>query len=396
MSAYACEPHKGSEPGAGWNWALAAAQRNDVWVITRANNRAAIEATAAGLERTPTFVYVEAPSVARFWKRSGHGIRSYYILWQLVAHRAARRLHSEIGFDVVHHVTFANLWLPALARLPGVPFVLGPVGGGPRVPLRLFKEIGVGGVSVEVLRRMAQLASRLNPLVSLTWRHADIVLAQNEETRDALPGSVRARTHVRTNASVDTLPLEPANANRKQLVAVFAGRLVGWKGAGLAIRALHKAPRWQLRIIGSGPRRTMLQGLASSLGVADRVMFVPWLPHPRLLNELRKADALVMPSLREDAGFVAAEARAVGTDVIAFARAGAAAMAALDPLGFHLVPLRSVDESAARIAAALNKIEASSAPPSRAFSVGRIAIDIDRVYVEATREPVMVGAKAES
>ena len=22
LSAYACEPHKGSEPGIGWNWAI--------------------------------------------------------------------------------------------------------------------------------------------------------------------------------------------------------------------------------------------------------------------------------------------------------------------------------------------------------------------------------------
>ena len=44
VSAYACEPGKGSEPGAGWLWARAAARRHEVWVLTRANNREAIEA----------------------------------------------------------------------------------------------------------------------------------------------------------------------------------------------------------------------------------------------------------------------------------------------------------------------------------------------------------------
>ena len=43
ISAYACEPHKGSR-GAGWNWSLAAGRENEVWVLTRANNRESIEA----------------------------------------------------------------------------------------------------------------------------------------------------------------------------------------------------------------------------------------------------------------------------------------------------------------------------------------------------------------
>ena len=50
MSAYACEPGKGSEPGVGWNWALQAAQFHEVWVVTRANNRAAIRENSAATQ----------------------------------------------------------------------------------------------------------------------------------------------------------------------------------------------------------------------------------------------------------------------------------------------------------------------------------------------------------
>jgi len=43
VSAYACEPHKGSEPGVGWNWVKQIARFHEVWVITRANNKEKIE-----------------------------------------------------------------------------------------------------------------------------------------------------------------------------------------------------------------------------------------------------------------------------------------------------------------------------------------------------------------
>ena len=33
ISAYACEPNKGSEPGVGWNWALQMAKMDEVYVI---------------------------------------------------------------------------------------------------------------------------------------------------------------------------------------------------------------------------------------------------------------------------------------------------------------------------------------------------------------------------
>ena len=44
VSAYGCEPGKGSEQGVGWNWVLQLAKLTEVVVITRLNNRKAIEA----------------------------------------------------------------------------------------------------------------------------------------------------------------------------------------------------------------------------------------------------------------------------------------------------------------------------------------------------------------
>ena len=43
ISAYACEPDKGSEPGAGWNCAVEIAKYHSVTVISRTNNRDSIE-----------------------------------------------------------------------------------------------------------------------------------------------------------------------------------------------------------------------------------------------------------------------------------------------------------------------------------------------------------------
>ena len=44
LSAYACEPNRGSEQGVGWSWAVELSKHHEVWVITRYNNEPTISA----------------------------------------------------------------------------------------------------------------------------------------------------------------------------------------------------------------------------------------------------------------------------------------------------------------------------------------------------------------
>src|ERR1700680_3319916 len=97
VSAYACEPGKGSEPGVGWNWVMQVARFHEVWVITRANNRQAIEAAGATQPGQQVhWVYVALPRWARLWKRGPRGVHLYYYLWQVGAYVVAKRLHKEV------------------------------------------------------------------------------------------------------------------------------------------------------------------------------------------------------------------------------------------------------------------------------------------------------------
>src|SRR4051812_7572759 len=82
VSAYACEPGAGSEPGIGWNWVRQFARRHDVFVITRSNNRDGVEAALNAEQLTNVHpIYVDFPRWARFWKKGQAGIHVYYHLW---------------------------------------------------------------------------------------------------------------------------------------------------------------------------------------------------------------------------------------------------------------------------------------------------------------------------
>jgi glycosyltransferase involved in cell wall biosynthesis len=327
--AYACEPGKGSEPGAGWGLARTIARElGECWVITRTNNRHAIEQALPHLPEADRlrFVYVDLPPWARWWKRGQRGVRLYYLLWQLAAVRRARKLVREERFDLVWHLTLANAWFGSLAPLVGGRFVYGPVGGGVGVPWRLARFLGVRGALYELARDIARLAGRyVNPLARLAWERAEVILAQNPETVQWLPRRHRSKARVFPNAlaAVEELPAAPARRRPGGRTALFVGRLIPWKGGAIAIEAIAQAPDWRLVVLGEGPDRQRLERLAQRLGVAERVEFRGWQPRAEVWRVMREeADVLLFPSLHDESPLTVAEALALGLPVLCLDHGG--------------------------------------------------------------------------
>jgi glycosyltransferase involved in cell wall biosynthesis len=227
-------------------------------------------------------------------------------------------------FDLVWHLTFANAWLGSLAPLVGGPFVYGPVGGGIAMPWRLLEGAGVRATLAELAREAARLAGRyVNPASRLAWRRAAVILVQNGETARWLPRRHRAKAVLFSNAVIDDVAEPAASRPRDRRLALFAGRLIYWKGAELALHALERAPRWDLVIHGDGPESGKLRRIAAELGIEDRITFGGTVDRETLLQRMRtEFDVFLFPSLHDDCGWVVAEAISAGLPVICVDRGG--------------------------------------------------------------------------
>jgi glycosyltransferase involved in cell wall biosynthesis len=405
LSAYACEPGKGSEPGVGWYWAIhLAAIGHSVWVLTRANNCAVIEsALAVEARENLHFIYYDLPPWMRWWKRRGHGVQLYYLLWQLGAYRVARKLCTQMRFDVIHHITFGVFRHPSFLAFLGVPFVFGPVGGGEAAPLLLRSTFHWRGRLADRLRDFANWTVGINPLMRAVFRHTAVTLCKTAETLQKIPPRYRSRCLIQLELATESAAgavvrrFRPAGSGLRVL---YVGRLVYWKGIHLGLMAfaqlLRSDRRATLTIIGSGPDERWLRALARDLGVGDAVAWRGRVDHRLVMAAYTEHDVLLFPSLHDSSGNVVLEALRAGIPVVCIDTGGPGAI--VDASCGLKIPAGRVHDVVSGLGYALRRLaqEPSLAARLSAGAIARAGSEFSWAGRMASVEAVYLALRAAS
>jgi glycosyltransferase involved in cell wall biosynthesis len=170
----------------------------------------------------------------------------------------------------------------------------------------------------------------------------------------ARPGGFGRSTVVYSGIAPADFPvLAPPAARAAGWRLLYVGRLDAWKGVDTLLRALPLLPEATLTCLGRGAdrERARLRGLASTLGLGDRVTFGARDRH-ELASEYECADVVVFPSeWPEPFGLVPLEAMACGTPVVATGAGGSGEFLAD---GENVVLFRPADPAA--LAAAVRRV----------------------------------------
>jgi glycosyltransferase involved in cell wall biosynthesis len=286
----------------------------------------------------------------------------------MLAWRLARTLRS-VRPDLVHtHLVHADVYG---AVAPGVRIVSTKHNPDP------FRA----GSFRYVERALARRASRIIAISEAVRRFSvELVGLPTEKVEvvhyglDALP-----------EAWAENPPLE---LREPLLLAVC--RLAPQKGLDTAVRALAELPDTTLLVLGVGPDRAALEGLADSLGVRDRLVLPGRVGDVAALY--RRATVVVHPARWEGFGLAMLEAMLAGKPVVA-ARAGSAPELVVDGETGLLVPVDDATALAEAVGSLLadpaRAVAMGSAGLARArseFSVARMAERTLAVYGSAVRE----------
>ena len=355
--AYACEPGRGSEPGAGWGLVRSVSEFADCVVLTAPEHMPAVRSVERSLPGSSMeFVEVPEPSWAPFARKHRVTWFLLYVLWLRRARAIGHRLASASPFDLTHHATYSTYWLASPAVRFGVPVIWGPVGGAVTTPGRLWGYLGWRGCFDEIVDFIGVRAMALLPNTRRSWTGATVRIVQNEATLAALPRRLRAGTWVLNHALFTDVPTAD-RADRTQGLLLVSS-LESRKGVALALHALASASDdVHLTIVGEGPQRRSLERLARRLRIAKRVTFRGRVPRAQVADLVSAAAAVVFTGLREEGGLALAEAMICGAPVIVLANGGARTIAALgtDAARVVLIEPTGPDDTARRLGEAMTR-----------------------------------------
>ncbi len=218
--------------------------------------------------------------------------------WGWAAHTlASTSTHLRLAreADVLHAQTFASAPPGMLARR------------------RFGKPLVLTLHTSHFLRLAKQPVWR--PILAGIIRSADWLLAASEEIRDVALGLyAHPRAEALTNG-VDTdlfRSVEPEVPRKNGTYRLIVPRRLFEKnGVEYLIRAMpimRAKADVEAFIVGDGPLRIRLEGLAAHLGVAKNVRFLGALPNKEMPALLSSADVVVIPSLMEATSVAALEA----------------------------------------------------------------------------------------
>jgi glycosyltransferase involved in cell wall biosynthesis len=323
ISTYACAPYRGSEHAVGWTWVSYAHRLgHQVWALVAPNHQDSILRTCkdhpelAGI----TWLFPKVPGWPLEQAIEPRWERTYNVLWQVSAAKAAHELHEKVAFDAIHHLTWGGIRAPTFLGSVGAPLIVGPIGGGETSPRPLRDAFHLKAKITEAVRDLSNNTIRLNPLVRHGLVSAAAIFTKTPETTRILTRSMQEKSISFLEVGIEgARPPRPPRAPGPPRL-LFAGRLLYWKGAHIAIETLAEVvriePDVRLTIVGKGKEEHRLREAAVAHGVESNIKFEPWLPQEKLYELYQTHDLFVYPSLHDSSGNVVLEALSFGLPVV--------------------------------------------------------------------------------
>jgi len=335
VSAYACNPLKGSEEGVGWGWVRALSEYHDLFVITAEFHRRDIEEALSKefpLSSRVIFFYVPhklwhyAPTKGWLFVESSvlkPAMNYAYRLWQREAYRLARDLHDEHKFDLAHQLTYVGFRFPGHLWKLDIPFVWGPVGGLENTPWRFLPMFGGNGFIYYAGRNFINTLEKVflsAPKRAFRKARGGIIAATagiEREIRKWYDEECEVICEIGPPAEIlDHYSVrEPGRPVRLS----WSGQHLPGKALPLLLRALSAIQTdvaWKLDILGAGPCTVKWQKLAKRLKIDDSCVWHGQLPRAEALKKVRESHIFVITSLKDLTSTVLLEALSQGVPVI--------------------------------------------------------------------------------
>jgi teichuronic acid biosynthesis glycosyltransferase TuaC len=310
-----------------------------------------------------------------------HGLSSAGKLLYARLLRRIQELHGVHPIDVIH----AHAALPCgeaaaiLARRLSIPFVVTVHG------LDVFNTCFLDGVAAAWRRKVSvDVYSTARTVLCISGRVQEVLKTGT---------AAEIRSMVLYNGVDPDLFSPAAGSQDLDQEILVVGNLLRSKGQELVLKAFGNLrlafPKLRCRIVGEGPDRSYLEGLAQNLGISERIHFAGLLRRSEVAAAMQRCSIFVLPSSNEGLGCVYLEAMSCGKPVIGCRGQGIDEVIKHGENGW-LVPANSLEELMGGVATLLGSSELRARMGSMAretvlksFTLSQQAQHLATIYREA-------------
>ena len=338
ISAYASEPGAGSEYGVGWMVPTTIAKKqpmHQVYVLTRSRCREKIEQALESLQlQNLHFLFYDIPKWL-FYKnemKSNWGEQINYLTWQLLVRKYIRKQHQQIGFDVVHHLTFNQYRTPSPGFWLDIPFVFGPIGGAETIAPAFWQDLE------EHSRRKESIRQKGKDLKIFGWftkrrKNKKTILcscAENYQRLKPYAHNCEMKIMPAIAFSPDDFEGIEVTEDAKDFEMVYAGKAWDWKGIHIFLKAAREAllrkgfDDWRIKLVGIRfeEEQQRVMGWVKELGMEEHIELIPFIQRNELLKMMTSCSLSVYPAFRDSGSMSVLEASALGCPTICFKAGG--------------------------------------------------------------------------
>lgn len=331
VSAYACSPGRGSEPGMGWNFVIGLSRYHEVHVISEEKFKLPVDeylAKYTELKENLKFYFIVKKRnkwLRKIWPPSYY---RFYRRWQQKAFKLAQKLDQAEDFDIIHQLNMVGYREPGYLWKISKPFVWGPVGGLENSPWKFIPSLGLKGCLFYCSRNIINFLQRQSlsrPRKAANHSHSAIIAATTGNA--LLIRQLWGKETTIINEVGQTLVKQNGLSKRGEADAplriIWSGLHTPGKNLPLLLNSLATVSfAFECHILGSGEMTSRWEKKSMSLGINKYCKCYGWLERGKALEVMQSGHVFCITSISDLTSTVTLEALSCGLPVICLDHCG--------------------------------------------------------------------------
>ena len=331
ISAYACSPGRGSEPGMGWNFVMGLSRYHQVHVISEEKFKSSINGfftEKPELEKDVKFYFIKKRRnkfLRKIWPPSYYW---YYRQWQRKALLLAQKLDRLEDFDIIHQLNMVGYREPGYLWKIDKPFVWGPVGGLEDSPWRFIPSLGLKGLLFYTGRNTINMLQRhllARPKKAANHQCSAIIAATEGNALWIKRLWGKEATVIN---EVGLVPMKQSGLIKREnaktpLRIIWSGLHTPRKNLPLLLNSLPKINfAYELHILGAGEMTSRWKKHSMRLGIDKSSKWYGWVDREQALGIMQSGHVFCITSISDLTSTVSLEALSCGLPVICLDHCG--------------------------------------------------------------------------